>query len=82
MLSQKRQVTRAVNKATNLIAEFKTEKAANSILTRSTAEATQKSLEVAEEKAAVLLKIIDRHNELILMVCTEQEVKDTEKKIE
>jgi len=82
MLSRKGQVTKAVNKATNLITEFKTDKAVNSILTSKTAEAAQKSLKVAEEKVTVLEKTNDRHNELILMLCTEQEVEDTERKIE
>ena len=75
---QKGLVTREVNKATNLIKEYKTEKAAKSSLTRTTAEAAFKSLEVAEEKVMVLLKTIDRHNELILLVCTPDQVKATE----
>ena len=47
---QKELVTREVNKATNLIKAYKTEKAAKSSLTRTTTEAAFKSLEVAEQE--------------------------------
>ena len=82
MISQKTQVTKAVNRAASLIADFKREKTANSILIRSTAQATQKSLEAADYKVAALQVTIDRHSKLIMMVCSDLELDNTKKKID
>ena len=76
MISQKTQVTKAVIKATSLIADFKREKATNSILMRSTANAPQKGLEITDEKVAALQVTIDRHSELIMILCSATEIKE------
>ena len=80
IVSQKTQVTKSVNRAASLIADFKREKTANSILMRPTAEAAQKGLEVADDKVAALQVTIDRHRELITMVCSDLELENTKKK--
>ena len=70
---ERRAVTREVVKVTGLIHKFKTEKLGKSALARQFTEAAIQRWETAKDKVAQLEVMMDKHNELIFLACTQEQ---------